>query len=166
MLIFSTFEESSYLELAISLLEHNGIKKEEILAVPLDNRQEERRVLDTLHRSDGFSLIDIAMALATAFSVIGASIGFILVWGPIFWGLIGAVLGFLLGLGIKLLMIKMDKNDKKRISGKNSEIILIINCKEADAEIVEKVLWEHLAIGVGKLVDHKGSETLYEKSKN
>jgi hypothetical protein len=52
------------------------------------------------------------MALATAFSVVGASVGFILAWGPIYWGLIGADIGFLLGLGIKLFIIKTVKKNK------------------------------------------------------
>ncbi len=39
------------------------------------------------------SLIDIGMVLGTAFSVIGASIGFKLLWGPIYWGLIGPFIG-------------------------------------------------------------------------
>ncbi|MFL6556937.1 MAG: hypothetical protein ACJ8MO_12555, partial [Bacillus sp. (in: firmicutes)] len=84
MQLFSTFETTSYLEMAISTLEKKGIKKECIFAVPLDNRIEERKVFDSIHRSDGTSLIDIGMALATAFSVIGASIGFELSWGPIY----------------------------------------------------------------------------------
>ena len=53
---FSTFENNTFLEMAISTLEKKGIKKENIFAVPLDNRQEERRVFDTIHRSDGTSL--------------------------------------------------------------------------------------------------------------
>ncbi|WP_285842707.1 hypothetical protein [Metabacillus litoralis] len=38
-------------------------------------------------------LIDIGKALGTAFSVIAASIGFKLSWGPIYWELIGAFIG-------------------------------------------------------------------------
>ena len=73
--LFSTFETTSYLEMAISTLEKKGIKKESIFAVPLDNRKVERKIFDSLHRSDGTSFIDIGAALATAFAVIGASIG-------------------------------------------------------------------------------------------
>ncbi len=56
------------------------------------------------------------MALATAFSVIGASIGFKLSWGPIYWGIISAFIGFILGLGIKLSSLnKSSQNISKRI---------------------------------------------------
>jgi hypothetical protein len=149
--LFSTFENQPGLEMAISTLEKNGIKKEDIFAVPLDNRQEERKVFDTLHRSDGTSLIDIGMALATAFSVIGASIGFKLSWGPIYWGLIGAFIGFVIGFAIRLLTEVVLKKKKRLLKGKQSEVILIIDCKESQSELVENILWSHFALGVAKV---------------
>lgn len=151
MQLFSTFENQPGLEMAISTLEKNGIKKEDIFAVPLDNRQEERKVFDTLHRSDGTSLIDIGMALATAFSVIGASIGFKLSWGPIYWGLIGAFIGFVIGFAIRLLTEVVLKKKKRLLKGKQSEVILIIDCKESQSELVENILWSHFALGVAKV---------------
>ena len=53
MYVFSSFEYSAYLELGISDLEKRGIAREKILAVPLDKRVEERKLLDTIHRADG-----------------------------------------------------------------------------------------------------------------
>jgi hypothetical protein len=92
------------------------------------------------------------MALATAFSVVGASVGFILAWGPIYWGLIGAVIGFLLGLGIKLFIIKTVKKKQRLLRGKQTEVILIVNCDNTKSELVEQILWEHFAIGVAKVI--------------
>jgi hypothetical protein len=149
--IFSTFETTSYLEMAILALEKKGIKKESIFAVPLDNRTEERKVFDSLHRSDGTSLIDIGMALSTAFSVVGASIGFKLSWGPIYWGLISAFIGFVLGFAIRLFTEIVLKKKKRLIRGKHSEIIIIIDCDEALAELIENILWNHFALGVAKI---------------
>jgi len=40
MQIFSTFEYSSYVELAISELEEKGIGKEDTFIVPINNRTE------------------------------------------------------------------------------------------------------------------------------
>jgi hypothetical protein len=153
MQIFSTFENNIFLEIAISNLEKIGIKRENIYAVPLDHREETRKIFDTLHRSDGISLIDIAMPLATAFSVITASLGFELRWGPIYWGLIGAIGGFMTGLAIRLLIVMITNKKKQRLKGKQSEIILIIECEEGKGEAVEKILWEHLAIGLAKVMD-------------
>ncbi|WP_318506886.1 hypothetical protein [Bacillus sp. T3] len=151
MQIFSTFEHSNFLELAISELELRGIQKDYIYAVPLDNRVEERKLFDTLHHADGISTIDIAMALSTAFSVIGASIGFKLKWGPIYWGLIGVFLGFLIGFFIKLFILKETRKKRRELRGKYSEVILIVDCKDSKAELVERILWDNLAIGVAKV---------------
>ncbi|WML39474.1 hypothetical protein RCG19_20185 [Neobacillus sp. OS1-2] len=151
MQLFSTFENQTSIEMAISTLVKNGIRKEDIFAVPLDNRQEERKVFDTLHRSDGTSLIDIGMALATAFSVIGASIGFKLSWGPIYWGLIGAFIGFVIGFAIRLFTEVVLKKKQRLLKGKQSEVILIIDCQEQQADLVENILWNHFAFGVAKV---------------
>ncbi|MGM0845720.1 MAG: hypothetical protein ACQEUT_12140 [Bacillota bacterium] len=151
MQVISTFENNVFLEMAISTLEKKGIMKEAIFAVPLDNRAEEGKVFDSIHRSDGTSFIDIGMALGTAFSVIGASIGFKLAWGPIYWGLIGAVIGFLLGFAIRLFTELVLKKKKRLLKGKQSEVVLIIDCEVEQAELVENILWNHFSRGVAKI---------------
>jgi hypothetical protein len=150
MYVMSTFEHSIYVELALSALEIKKISKENILAVPLNNRTEQRKLFDTIHRSDGLSLFDLASALATAFAVIGASVGFRLEWGPIIWGLIGAIIGFFLGFSIDLMYVKKRKEQRK-IKGKTSELIIIIRCSNDQVQMVEKVLWDNLALGVAKM---------------
>ena len=151
MQVFSIFEHSNYIELAISALEKAGIKSENILCVPLDNRVEERRLFDTLHRADGVSLFDKGAAIGTAFSVIGASIGFVLEWGPIFWGIIGAVIGFILGFAIDYVMFKVIHKRTRVTRGKKAEVILVVECPKELIEKTEALLWEHLALGVSKL---------------
>lgn len=151
MQVFSTFENTGYLELAITELEQRGIAKANIFAVPLDNRKEERKLFDTIHSSDGVSLVDIAAALATAFAVIGASIGFNLAWGPIYWGIIGATIGFLIGFGIKFYFYKFVKKKQRLVRGKKTEVILIIDCDEKDVHMVENILWEQFALGLAKV---------------
>jgi hypothetical protein len=151
MQVFSTFEHSSYLELAITALENVGVEKESILAVPLINRVEERRLFDTLHRADGISLFDKGAAIGTALSVVGASVGFVLEWGPVYWGIIGAVSGFILGFIIDYIIFKVVHKRKRALIGKHSEIVLVVECSKELVDKVEEVLWEHLAIGVAKL---------------
>lgn len=151
MQLFSTFEHSIHLEMAISTLEKKGIKREDIFVVPLDNRMEERKLFDNLNRSDGTSLIDVGAALATAFSVIGASIGFKLSWGPIYWGLIGACIGFVIGLAIRLFTEIVIKKRRRLLKGLHSEIIVIVDCEELQGELVENILFSHLALGVAKI---------------
>lgn len=156
MHIFSTFEHSQYVELALSSLETKGITKEQILAVPLENRVEERKLLDTIHQSDGVSIIDLGMALATACSVVGASIGFVLKWGPIYWGLLTAFIGFGVGLLVKVWKYKVFEKNKRLLKGKKTEIIVVVHCRKEEAPLIEAIMWEHLALGVAYV---KGNES-------
>ena len=149
MQIFATFEHSTFIEIAISQLEANGVQ--DIFAIPLDNRVEERKLFDTIHRSDGVSLTQTGLFLAVAFSTIGASRGFVLDWGPIYWGLIGAIFGFLLGFLFDLIVQKKRIKKEKDLKGKASEVILIINCEQSQKEQIEKLLWDNLALGVAKI---------------
>ncbi|APH05049.1 hypothetical protein [Bacillus weihaiensis] len=151
MQLFSTFENTTFLEMAIATLEKNEISKEHIFAVPLDNRMEDRKLFDTIHRSDGTTLIDIGMALSTAFAVIGASIGFNLEWGPIYWGLIGAASGFLVGFSIRLVTEVLVKKKRRLLKGQHSEVILIVECPDHQADLVENILFRHFALGVAKI---------------
>jgi hypothetical protein len=151
MQLFSTFEHSSFIELAIATLEKKGIKKENIFVVPLDNRTEERQLFDSIHRADGTSFIDIGAALATAFAVIGASVGFRLAWGPIYWGLIGAFVGFIIGFAIRLFTEKVVKKRRRLMKGFHSEVIMIIDCEQSEGEMVENILFNHYALGVAKI---------------
>ena len=137
--------------MAISTLEKKGVKRENIFVIPLDNQTEERKVFDNLHRSDGTSFVDIGVALATAFSVIGASIGFELAWGPIYWGLIGAAIGFLIGFGIRIFTEIILKKRRRLLKGFHSEIIVIVDCEESEAEMIENILFSHYALGVAKI---------------
>lgn len=149
--IFSTFEHSASLELAISSLEKNGIPQENIFAVPLTNRKIERRLFDSIHNEDGISLIGTGAAIGTAFAVIGASVGFTLEWGPIIWGLIGAVGGFLSGFMIDVLYYKLIKKRQRVLHGKKTEVILIVECDEAKGDTVEDILWHHFALGTARI---------------
>jgi len=154
MYIVSSFEHSLFLELAITDLEKRGVAKEKILAVPLEERIEERNIFDTIHRSDGISLFDGATALGTAFMVLGIIYGFVWKWGPILWALIGLLVGMALGFVLDLFISKV-RRKKKMVGNKKSEVILIIDCKENQVEMVDRVLREHYALGIGR-VDRPG----------
>ncbi|MEW9677535.1 hypothetical protein ABRT01_15340 [Lentibacillus sp. L22] len=107
MQLFSTFDSNIYVELALKQMEQRGVTQENIFAVPLNNRIEKSRLFDSIHRADGVSLVDIGISLATGFSVIGVSVGLRLAWGPIIWGLISAIIGFVLGFVIKLILYRL-----------------------------------------------------------
>ncbi len=152
MYIISTFEHSLYLEKAVTAIQMKGIAKEDILAVAMDKRAEQRKLFDSIHQSDGLSLMDLSAILGTIFMLLGTIYGFVLKLGPIFWGLAGLVAGFVLGLSIKLLIIR--KSNRRQDNKKASEVVLIIDCVKEKAEMVADTLWNHHALGVSRLDLH------------
>ncbi|MDR3602056.1 MAG: hypothetical protein P4L49_16470 [Desulfosporosinus sp.] len=149
MYVFSTFDHSDYLEMAITAIQMKGIAKENILSVSMDKKAEDRKLFDTMHSSDGISMLDLPIILATFFCIAGSIYGFLLTWGPILWGIIGIIVGFSLGLIIKLITTKKYENRHHKI--KATEVVLVINCKENQTEMVKDLLWDHHALGVRKL---------------
>jgi hypothetical protein len=145
MLVIATFENSLFIEMAISALEQKGIPKEKIFAAPLDKQKEPRQLFDTIHRADGVSLFDAGAILGTCLMLLGSIYGYVLKWGPIIWGIIGAVTGLLIGILLKLWLVKRNKTGNKKIS---SEIVLMIRCEEYQWDSVQQMLWNNLALGV------------------
>lgn len=148
MFIVSTFEQSIYLELVITAIEQKGISNNKIMAVPLEKRKHARAMYDSLHRADGVSMIDLAAILGTCFMLLGTVYGFILAWGPIIWGIIGAVSGILVGYTAKWIWLKRKHYQTKPVS---AETVLIIHCDEKEGDMLEQLLWEHLALGVSRI---------------
>jgi hypothetical protein len=149
MYVISTFEHSIDLESAITAIQMKGVAREDILAVPLDKRGEQRTLFDTMHSSDSLSLLDLPMVLAAFLCLMGAIYGFIIPMGPVLFGLIGMGSGFLIGLGIKLLITKKFNNRQK--DRKASEVVLLVACKADQMDTVQETLWANSALGVSKL---------------
>lgn len=150
MYVIASFEQTVFLELAITALEQIGIAKGQILAVPLDKRAEERKLFDTIHRADGVSLFDISAVLGTCGMLLGAIYGFVLTWGPILWGIIGLAAGLILGFLLKFLFVKKSE-DKKLKRDTATEVFLMIHCRQEQSKVVEDILWDNMSLGVAKL---------------
>lgn len=150
MYIIATFEHSLEIELLISELIEIGINKKSILALPLRKREEERKLFDSIHQADGISLFDGAFILGSIFMVLGVIYGFILEWGPIIWGLVGLMFGGVFGFIMDYYIGRFRKKPKKIFKTKliPTEVVLIVKSSEEKIEIVEKMLWKRLALGV------------------
>ena len=153
MYVISSFEYSAYLELAISELELNNICRKRILAIPLGKKTEKRRIWDNINQSDGISLIDTATILGSVFMVFGVIYGYILKWGPILWGLIGLISGFVLGLIIDVVPKQKNKRSQKKSGNQTTDVILIIQCDQFEVDTIENVLMRNFAIGIGRFVN-------------
>jgi uncharacterized protein YneF (UPF0154 family) len=146
MHVVASFEHSNFLELAITDLEQKGIETNKICAIPLNKMVKERKLFDTLHQADGQSMFDLPTILATIFMTLGVMWGVMWKWGPIIWGLLSFIAGIALGLVIKYILYKKSLQKNSRY---NTEVVLIVNCKPNEVELVETVLFNHLAIGIG-----------------
>ncbi|MGG1555515.1 hypothetical protein [Paenibacillus ferrarius] len=149
---FSTFQHSHYIELAISKLKENEIT--DIYAVPLDERSVNTKLIDVMHGTDGTSLVDIGLVLAMMGGTIGVARGFVLHWGPVYWGLIGALGGFTLGFLYDLIKTVIKRKKLRTVKTKLAQVILIVQCTNEKSEFVEQTLWGSLALGVAKTRMH------------
>ncbi len=154
MYVVATFEHSVMLEHAINSLEDIHIPKEAIFALPLEQSTRENKVFDTIHHSDGISLMDGATILGTLFAVLGAIYGFIWKWGPVIWGLIGLLFGFLVGLVFDLMMGKGVKKKRQRRT-QISEVVVMIRCESRDVHNIKQILAQHGAISIGSYDETK-----------
>ncbi|WP_409298571.1 hypothetical protein V1498_09615 [Peribacillus sp. SCS-26] len=152
MQIIATFDHSIHVELVLANLEEMGITR--LAAIPLDTCRKEGILGDSLHQSDGVTFLNKGMFLAVIFSVIGASRGFILEWGPVYWGLIGAGGGFLLGFLVDLILQKQKLKGFKTNKKKQSEVVVILECENGAAARIERLLWDNRAMGVALVKEH------------
>lgn len=143
MYVLSVFKQSLQVELAVTALTEEGVAGRDILAVPVEKTIDKKRLFDTMYSSTGDSLMDLPMILAAFAALFGSIYGFILAWGPIVWGVIGAAAGFGTGFLIKLLIFK-----KKRTAGHECEVILFIACRDDAAGRIKQIMRDNGALGV------------------
>lgn len=145
MLIMAAFHLSLELEEALLVLEKDGVERRGIMVVPLHTGPEGE---ETGWKPDWVQTsFETGMALGTASAVVGISQGFIREWGPLIWGLITAVSGFLVGFALcALFQIRLWR---RMTPGRHPEAMVIIRCKREETSRVRTVLWKHGALSVG-----------------
>ncbi|MEN6391343.1 MAG: hypothetical protein ABFD04_13090 [Syntrophomonas sp.] len=147
MLVVASFDYCFHTELAISELVEKGVDKDHVLAVPLEVRGETRELLDSIHHADGVSMIDGGFLMGTACMTLGVIYGFNLNWGPIIWGLIALLGGFIIGCLFDYLL-GSKRHSRNRSQGASGPLVFLIECRADQTETVKKVLWGHKALGV------------------
>ncbi|RXJ02436.1 hypothetical protein DS745_06960 [Anaerobacillus alkaliphilus] len=144
MLIVGHFEHSIELEQALAVLEENSVQREHIIVVFMDND-----LLKSKYREFSPHPFEIGISTATGFAVFGASVGFVLTWGPILCGLFAAIIGFLIGyLGYSFIKNKKLQSKQKR--GKH-EVTVIIQSSEEQSQRIREILWQYQAHSVGQV---------------
>ena len=101
-----------------------------------------------MHGMDGNSLIDTALILAMMCGTVGVARGFVLDWGPVFWGLIGSAGGFAVGFAFDYIKASIKRKKIKTGKTRLGEIIIIVQCTDEQSELVKQTLWRNMALGV------------------
>jgi hypothetical protein len=148
MYAIAAFDHSVKVEMALTSIEKNGIPKQNILAVPLDTRAPAPMLFDRMHSSDSRSLLDVPMILAALFALFGLIYGFLLVWGPVLWALIGTGVGFFIGLAFKFLVQKKRNTKAEKAA---PAVMVMVCCADTQLQMVQDTLWAHSALAVAKL---------------
>ncbi|UTI43129.1 hypothetical protein [Niallia sp. RD1] len=144
MIIVGTFQPSIEIERALSEIEELGILPEEMMVLYMDEfppKSNKKKDSADLHVSS----FEIGIAFATGLAVIGASVGFKLVVGPIFSGILAAIIGFFSGYCLYLFQRKK----KNKMHPSMPEIIVLIQSSKEDAPIIKEILWRNKAQSVG-----------------
>ena len=147
MLVFGTFEHSLELEQYLADLEQNCISRKHIMVVQMDTDQKPPLQYIGKSRDRYYKGVEVAMVCATASAVVGISIGFVLTWGPIWWALISAFVGFTIGFGIYLLA---NKNNYRHLPKKLPEVIIIVQCLEDQSARVMEIMWKYRVLTAGR----------------
>ncbi|MDG5786138.1 hypothetical protein QA612_01450 [Evansella sp. AB-P1] len=146
MNVIASFDHSMYIEMAIKEIEKHGIGKENIYAIPLQEKKKPKKNSEII-RGAGFSLFDGTFAFGTVFSLFGVVYGFVLPGGPVLWGLGGLFLG--LGVGFLLdLWVRKKEMKRKKKRGEGGEVMLVVHCKEEQVTLVKEILFDHFTLGL------------------
>jgi len=152
MQVFALFQSLSSLKTAISHLEESGIDSRNIFVVPMKNADLQVKNPDRLYPKNRDN-VDKGFAFAAGISVITAGIGFKLSWGPIIWGIMGAIGGYFIGLIVSYVLSRKIGHQQKYKH--DLPIILIVNCSEEIFKKIELTLFNIGAIGVNTPLQEK-----------
>jgi hypothetical protein len=149
LVIIGAFLYSLNLELLLANLEKSNIERKSIMVVPMDMDPVNPSWLEDKKKHLRDKGIEVGIACATGFSVIGASMGFILAWGPVIWGLITAGIGFGLGFCIFFKAKKLSRYQDR--PHELPEIIVLVQCKDEQSEQIKDMMWKHSTLAVGTI---------------
>lgn len=156
MLVIGIFPNDMGAAQALLDMENAGIGKDRLLVVPMDASAEEAES-GSFNPIAGQSSVEAGIAGATACAVVCISRGFVMAWGPIVWGMIGAAAGFVVGFTAHQMIMK---RRRRRIrADRSSELTVIVECEEPERRTVLEAFWNNNALSVGLRTENASSRT-------
>lgn len=149
MYVIAGFESSLFVEFAIEELREEGIDEKDIVMVKMENAKKFRDLFDSIHHSDGISLFDGMAALGGAGMTLGIILGSQVTIGPVAIGLLGLFIGAVIGYFLDKKISRVKKSSKQQ---QFIAMLLLINCKEEQKNMVTTVFRKHDVLTVGILM--------------
>ncbi|MEW9669938.1 hypothetical protein [Ammoniphilus sp. 3BR4] len=149
MYVIAGFESSLFVEFAIEELKEEGIHEKDIVMVKMENAEQYRNLFDSIHHSDGVSLFDGMAALGGAGMTLGIIVGSQIAIGPVAIGLLGLFIGAAIGYFLDKKISKVKKSTKQQ---QYIALLLLINCKEDQKNMVTTVFHKHDVLTLGILM--------------
>ncbi|RSK27764.1 hypothetical protein EJF36_13255 [Bacillus sp. HMF5848] len=140
MNIIGSFDNSLYVELAINELREHGLSQDKVLAIPLTEVQPAQKTLDIL-KGDVVNLNIFSFAFGTIFSLFGVIYGFVLIGGPVTWGLLSLFIGLGVGYVVDLIRLKKQKSKK-------GGVFVIVQCNKENVNQVKEILFNNCTNGL------------------
>lgn len=147
MQLIAGFESSAYVEIALEeIKEKCGVTEERIAFVAMKPHQQPQTFFDTIHYSDGSSVMDAICVGAVLGGVVGIIYGSVTWFGSMVVGLLGFVAGGFIGF----LIDKWIVNRPKRKPVRHVEILLVIRCESNDqAQRISDICRNNHVISMG-----------------
>ncbi|MFC0215465.1 hypothetical protein ACFFK0_24025 [Paenibacillus chartarius] len=150
MIVTATFPHSLELEQALAMIENLGVAREHIVVWNMETEpQHDLSFQQPPYRT---SVVETGIAAATGIAVIGASVGFILPWGPIICGLAAALAGFAVGCLFQMRLLK--KKGVVRKKRPLPEVVVVIDCTHHNAAQIRDIVWAQHALSVGSFAQN------------
>ena len=126
MYLVAGFESNVYVEMALSELHECDLEERDVVVIEMESQNPPQTLFDSIHYSDGVSILDGMAAWAVVGGVFGIIYGSQVKFGPVALGLLGFFAGVLIGLVIDLLIGGRKRRWKKPT--RNIEILLLLHC--------------------------------------
>ena len=125
MHVVAGFQSDTFIEIAMQELIDQGVDRNKIVAIEMENQIQTGHLFDSKIHSDGVNLLDSVAAWSVVGTLFGIIWGSQVTMGPLALGLLGFIVGVLIGY----LFDKGLKKRKKRKKYRNYiDVILIVRC--------------------------------------
>ena len=147
--IYGLFQPSLSLELGVKKLQQKGFSGDKLKLITLEpTLPTKQKVLDSMYKTDGLSLVDGIAILASIGMLMGVIYGSLSSIGSIAMGLIGLFAGGFLGFLVDSLI---SKRRDVNTTGAAGEIIISVLCQnEEQQELVKAIFKEFRAVAISE----------------